>query len=274
MKPKSTRKKPASKTAAASKPRAPGVMPAPPITGATVAQCTVLLDQVAGLLGPVQTLSGDEIRRMLKLRKGGAQVIGDVADLCNKHGVTSVGPVSVQAMTDQWARATGLNQIGVEFRAVEKSLDDATVTAESAAWQCATALYTTLQRMAKVDPVLAQGLGPLTSFFQTRRTKGTKRETQVVGKAREANKRAEKYAPKPSAPVTSSAAPGPAPANVAVGSNAAAAVSSPAASTTAGGTSASPAAPATAAAPAASPAAATAPSNGTAAAAPVATPAH
>jgi hypothetical protein len=159
-----------------------------------VAQCNALLDQVAGLLGPAESLGASDIRRSLKLRKGGAQVITQVLDLCTHNGISAVGPVTVQGMSDQLARATALNQIGVQMTAIQKQLSDAAFTAESTAWQYATALYTTLQRLALMDPTLAAGLQPVQAFFQTKKTKGTMRATAAVAKLRAVTKTAAKYA--------------------------------------------------------------------------------
>ena len=169
-----------------------------PISAATVAQCIALLGQVDSLIGPVTPLSGPDIRRALKRRKGGAQVITQVLDLCIHHGIPAVGPVTVQGMSDQVARATALNQIGVPMNAVQKKLSDASFTAESASWQSATAFYTMLQRLSVVDPTLAAGLQPVTAFFQTKTTKnGTQRLKVAVRKARKADATLAKHKPVP-----------------------------------------------------------------------------
>jgi hypothetical protein len=209
-----------SKSSKTSKTTTTASNPVPPISAAVVAQCTALLAQISALLGPIEPLSADDIRRSLKLRKGGAEVITDVFNLCTQHGITAVGPVTVQEMNDQFARATALNQIGVQLSAVHKAVDDAAFSAESASWQSATALYTTLQRLAAVDPTLAAGLQPVQAFFQTRKTKGTARATKVLAKAQAANKRAAKY--------TSPKSPPPAPAAPAAGETTAPAAASPA----------------------------------------------
>jgi hypothetical protein len=154
----------------------PAAAPAPtPITSAEAAQCQTLLGQISGILGPVTPLSTDEIRRSLKLRKGGAQVVPQLVDLCKQHGVTSVGAVTPDTLSAQKARADTLNTISVNFAAVGKTLGDATFSAESTTWQQATTLYTVLQRLAVDNPTLAQGIQPVQAFFQTVRTKGNQR---------------------------------------------------------------------------------------------------
>jgi hypothetical protein len=196
-----------------------------------VAQCISLLGQVGALIGPVEPLSATDIRHALKLRKGGVQVITEVLDLCTHHGVTAVGPVTVADMSAQLARATALNQIGVQMSAVQKMLTDAAFSAESSSWQSATALYTTLGRLARIDPTLAAGLQPVQSFFQTSKTKGTKLDTKAKAKLRAAAKTAAKY-PSSSPPET------PAPAAVVAGAG------SPASAVPSGTNGAAPASPA------------------------------
>ena len=208
---KSTAKKSATsaKTSSKSSPTAPVTPPAvtssssaatspksvvAPISAGVVAQCNSLLGQVGALIGPVEQLSAADIRRMLKLRKGGVQVITQVLDLCNQHGITSVGTVTVQNMSAQLARATARNQIGVQMSAVPKALTDASFSAESDSWQCATALYTTLRRLAIVNPTLAAGLQPVQAFFKTKKTVGKVRATKAKARVSAASKTEEKYA--------------------------------------------------------------------------------
>jgi hypothetical protein len=169
-----------------------------PISADVVSQCMALLGQVSGLLGPVTPLSASERMRSLKLRKGGAQVVTQLLALCTQHNITTVGPVTVQGMTEELDRANALNQIGVQFDAVQKKLNDAAFSAESTSWQYATALYTVLQRLAGVDPTLAAGLQPVQAFFQTRNTKGTRRATQAAAKVKAAAKLAAKMPSTPS----------------------------------------------------------------------------
>jgi hypothetical protein len=155
---------------------APAATPTP-ISPADMSQCQALLTQVDGLLGPVTELSIDDVRRSLKLRKGGAQVVTQLAALCNHHGVTSVGPITVDSMTAHKARADALHEIGVQYQAVGKKLRDATFDSDSNTWQHATALYTVLQRLSVMNPTLAEGMQPVQAFFQQKRGKGTKRAT-------------------------------------------------------------------------------------------------
>jgi hypothetical protein len=190
---KSTLSKPVLTTATA--PANPPVVtpPSPAVTPANavaaigagvIAECNSLLGQVSALLGPVVELSKVDIKRSLKLRKGGAQVVTDLIALCSHHGVLSVGPVTVSGMSAEMERANALNQIGVKFAAVQKELTDAAFSAESTCWQYATALYTVLLRLSLMDPTLAEGLAPVRAFFQTKKSKGTKRSAAAQKKVK------------------------------------------------------------------------------------------
>ena len=167
--------------------------PVAPIGAGVIAQCNLLLGQVSTLLGPGPVLSPSEIKRSLKLRKGGAQVVADLVALCAHHGITSVGPVTVAAMSAEIDRANALNQIGVKLSAVQKGLTDAAFSSESTCWQYATALYTVLVRLALMDPTLAAGLQPVQAFFQTKKTKGTRHALAASQKVKAGEAAAAKY---------------------------------------------------------------------------------
>jgi hypothetical protein len=179
-----------------------------PIGASVVAQCIALLGQVRDLIGPVEPLSATDIRHALKLRKGGVQVVTQVFDLCTHHGITAVGPVTIRDMSAQLARATALNQIAVPMAANQKMLSDAAFSAESACWQAATALYTTLQRLAIVDPTLATGLQPVTAFFKQKKAPGAAVAAKDETKLLAAEKAAAKHpSPKAGTDATPAAAP-------------------------------------------------------------------
>jgi hypothetical protein len=208
-------KKSAPAQAPVATPPSPAAAPSPavpPIDSTAIAQCNSLLDQVSILIGPVTELSASDIKQSLKLRKGGAQVVTALSALCQHHGVTAVGPVTVAGMTAEMERANALNEIGVKFSAVQKELTDAAFSAESTCWQYATALYTVLQRLAVMDATLAAGLAPVQAFFQTKKTKGTRRDAAVAKKVKAAAKAVAKH-PSPTAETQSPPAPvNPAPA--------------------------------------------------------------
>jgi hypothetical protein len=196
---KATVKKSSKKSTASSAPAAAPVASASgstpvPISESQVAQCQTYLNGIDTVLGPVTQLSADDIRRSLKLRKGGAQVVTQLIALCNHHQVTAVGPATVASMSAEKARADALNQIEVQYAAVGKKLRDAKFSAESNTWQQATALYTVLQRLAVMDPTLDAGLEPVQAFFQTKTTKSGQRAATAERKLTKAQKAASKYA--------------------------------------------------------------------------------
>lgn len=159
-----------------------------PLSAGVVQQCVSLLSQADSLLGPVTALSTSQIRQTLKIRKGGLQTVTDILNLCNQHGITGVGKVQVSTMSAQLAQAKALGQIEVQLGVLKKHLSDATLNAESATWQNATALYTVLQRLAVVDPTIATGLAPVQQFFQNVRTKGKVRANKKAAKVKAAEK--------------------------------------------------------------------------------------
>jgi hypothetical protein len=176
---KNASKKSASSTAPARAPVVPTPIPQPVID-----QCSSLIGQVGELLGPGPKLTARDIQQSLKLRKGGAQLVTQLAALCKQHGVTSFGPAAADTMVASKARADALNEIGGHFDAAKKQLSDATFTAESTTWQHATALYTMLRRLSSFDPALKLGLQPMQEFFQTKATKGQVRQKQQKATAK------------------------------------------------------------------------------------------
>jgi len=176
-------------TATKSTPVAPAAPPAVVATMAdpAVKECQSLLTQVAQRLGVQTPLSGDDVRRATKMRKGGAEVIPKILALCEQHGITQIGTLTTQEMSAQLNRGDALLQVGLQSAIVEKKVKESAMAAHGRSWQIGTTMYTTLQRLAVDDPELAEGLEPIQSFFQTKKTKGLIRANK---KASEAKKQA------------------------------------------------------------------------------------
>jgi hypothetical protein len=151
---------------------------------AAVQECNALLGQVLAKVGSQSPLNADQIR------KGGAEVIPKILALCQQQGITQVGPLTVQEMSDQQKRGDALAEVGLRSALVQKKLRDSAMGAHGRSWQIATTMYTLLQRMAVDDPELALGLQPVEEFFQTKVTKGKVRENKKVSKAKKAATRA------------------------------------------------------------------------------------
>jgi hypothetical protein len=216
-------------------PAAPVAAPAPAVvttmTDPVVQQCSTLLDQVLAKIGDQTPLSADEVRRATKMKKGGAEVIPKILALCQQHGVTQIGALTSQEMSEQLQRGDALVQVGLRSALVQKKVKDSAMGAHGRSWQIGMTMYKTLQRMAIDDPELALGMQPVESFFQTKKTKGKERENKKASNLKKATKLvAEAAAAAPTAappipagngaplatasPATSAAAaPAPAPAN-------------------------------------------------------------
>jgi hypothetical protein len=167
----------------------------PPIVVTTMAdaavqECNTLLNQVLAKVGSQDPLNADQIRRSTKMRKGGAEVIPKILALCQEHGITQVGPLTVQEMSDEQKRGDALQQVGLRSALVQKKLKDSAMGAHGRSWQIATTMYIVLQRMAVNDPELALGLQPVEEFFQTKATKGRVRVNKKASLAKKAAKEA------------------------------------------------------------------------------------
>jgi hypothetical protein len=155
------------------------------ITDKTASQCEALLDRATSLVGdPTEALSAAEIRQMLKLRKGGAEVIPTIAVLARQYGLVQVGSLSVDTMEARLAESTGLERIAKKAEVFAKALSDSTIRVQSECWQTATTLYTMLQRLALTEPNLALALQPIQAFFQTKKTKGVQRKNAKARKVK------------------------------------------------------------------------------------------
>ncbi|HEY2513546.1 MAG TPA: hypothetical protein VGI39_21910 [Polyangiaceae bacterium] len=186
------------------------------MTDPVVQECFTLLDEVVAKIGPTSgTLSGDEIRRSTKMRKGGAAVIPKILALCQQHGITQIGSLTTAEMDAQLKRGEALAQVGLRTGIVQKTVKDEAMQAFGRSWQIGTTMYTTLQRLALNDAELALGLEPILAFFQTKRTKGQVRKNNKVRAVKKLQKLAgdqNAVGPAPAAtPASNDAAPAPSP---------------------------------------------------------------
>jgi hypothetical protein len=154
------------------------------ISDAVVTECIDALNQVAARLGDNTPLNGVAIRHSTKMRKGGAEIIPQILALCQQHGVTQIGKLTTTEMSTTLDRGNALLQVGNHVNVVKKKVSNLGMQTHGRSWQIATTLYKTLQRMAVDDPDLALGLKPVQAFFQTKKTKGTKRETARASKTK------------------------------------------------------------------------------------------
>jgi len=119
------------------------------------------------------SLSVEERRRALRFRPGGEAIVALMAKLARQTGVSLPG-VSVEGMEGDLALSQTLNSVEENAQVLLDAVSDTRLQALSEAWWAATALYTSLSRVADSDPELARALKPATEFFAVgRRTPKT-----------------------------------------------------------------------------------------------------
>ena len=119
------------------------------------------------------SLSVEERRRALRFRPGGEAIVALMAKLARQTGVSLPG-VSVEGMEGDLALSKTLSSVEENAQVLLDAVSDTRLQALSEAWWAATALYTSLSRVADSDPELARALKPATEFFATgRRTPKT-----------------------------------------------------------------------------------------------------
>ena len=119
------------------------------------------------------SLSVEERRRALRFRPGGEAIVALMAKLARQTGVSLPG-VSVEGMEGDLALSKTLSSVEENAQVLLDAVFDTRLQALSEAWWAATALYTSLSRVADSDPELARALKPATEFFAVgRRTPKT-----------------------------------------------------------------------------------------------------
>jgi len=110
------------------------------------------------------SLSVEERRRALRFRPGGEAIVALMAKLARQTGVSLPG-VSVEGMEGDLALSKTLSSVEENAQVLLDAVSDTRLQALSEAWWAATALYTSLSRVADSDPELARALKPATEFF-------------------------------------------------------------------------------------------------------------
>jgi hypothetical protein len=133
-----------------------------------------LLDQLIQIILALRafcvTLSPDERRRQLRMRRGAEPHIARVHDLAAKYKVDIPG-IPLQGMTNDLDLYTLLRPFEDNFRAGVTLAEHTAGQAESEAWEAFLAYYATLSGMAAHLPQLATELDPVTKFMAQRRPK-------------------------------------------------------------------------------------------------------
>ncbi len=172
MQTKNKNLKPAAATAPITASPSPSPSSTPPDTSnatllAYVQQTVTELDAVEVGLGADPPLSPSQKRHAVKLRKGGAAIVGQIANLAKQQGLDSAA-LRTDAMTDSLGKAQALQPLSDRLAAFAKHVDDVIFSSQSAAMAQAQQFYALLQRRAKTNSELTTALAPVAAFFAYR----------------------------------------------------------------------------------------------------------
>lgn len=166
----------------------------------TAKQIESLMADVAAIGKRVEaftvTLSATERLGILKMRSGGEQVIATIGQLASQHEV-SLPNTDAATMNAALQRFQRLRPLLEAIQRLERRVDDTVLTAKSASWNDACALYTALARSASANPDIETALRPVVAFFSL----GGRRKTPLPS----APPSAPSSAPTSAAPSTPSA---------------------------------------------------------------------
>jgi hypothetical protein len=196
-----------------------------------LAELTALGEKVTAWVGDPPALTATDIKRSLKLRRGGEKVISTVAALSNQYGLT-IPEHPTDAMVAKMNTAQSLIPLHKKMVDLTKQVSDAIFQAQSESYGSATVHYTTLRRLAGKNGNVQKTLEPVKQFFARKspavvQAEGVKRGGRKGSKAAQAAK-AQVLAADAHGHVSTVATPTEAPAN-----GASAAATAPAATPTA-----------------------------------------
>jgi hypothetical protein len=117
-------------------------------------------------------LTAEQRQATTKFRPGGEAIVATVGRLADEHAVALPG-VSVEDMSADLLLAQRLAPLATALEALSQRVDDTVLEARSECWWAATALYTSLARVAGGSPALETSLKPVTEFFAAGRRKKT-----------------------------------------------------------------------------------------------------
>jgi hypothetical protein len=181
-----------------------------------------LVAQITELVGPAPALSANDVRRSLKLRKGGASIIPTVAALSEQFGL-NVPSHPTATMLAKSKQAESLIPLQQKMASALKQVNDVIFAAQSESWESATVHYTMQKRLSGTNGDLEAAIAPVQQFFARRNAAvlAEEKETKAVRKATKAAQAADKAnaavakirgAKASASPVTTAPAAAPAPA--------------------------------------------------------------
>ena len=154
-----------------------------------LADAKALSEKITALAGPAPALTRSDISRSAKLRKGGATVVQTLASLSDKVGLV-VPSQPTATMVEKINQAQSLVALHQELVTATKHVADAMFQAQSQSWAGATAHYTMLRRLGKMDGSVAKALEPVTQFFAARSTAVKEEAKENRGGARKGSAKA------------------------------------------------------------------------------------
>lgn len=122
------------------------------------------------------SLNKDQRSAALKPRTGYALVVPQIAALAKRHGVALPG-VSVDAMQADLALVQRLEPLASIADTLSQRVGDTQLQAASECWYAATALYSSLARVASASADLEREIAPVVDFFAIGRRKSPKPST-------------------------------------------------------------------------------------------------
>lgn len=119
------------------------------------------------------SLTKEQRSAALKPRTGYAQVVPQIAGLAKRHGVALPG-ISIEGMQSDLTLVQRLEPLSTIADSLAQRVGDTQLQAASECWYAATALYTSLARVASSSPDLEREIAPVVDFFAVGRRKPTK----------------------------------------------------------------------------------------------------
>jgi hypothetical protein len=133
-----------------------------------VVQATRLLDQVAAMVKVSgSALTKTQRQKAVKMRTGGEKFVPVIASLAERFKV-NVGGHDSATMTGKVQQAQSLAPLLKRAQLLTTQLNDASLAANSQAWDSATVLYSTLNRVSRSNADVQTTLAPVKEFFAAR----------------------------------------------------------------------------------------------------------
>ncbi len=122
------------------------------------------------------SLTKEQRTSALKPRTGYGVMVPQIAGMAKRHGVALPG-ISIDGMQADLTLVSRLEPLAQIADALAQRVTDTQIQAASECWHAATALYTSLARVASASPDLEREITPVVEFFATGRRKPVKAPT-------------------------------------------------------------------------------------------------